>query len=96
MLTRGRSCFVFRGWMTATSAQRQAIARGEAIFNTRRFAIDDVPGLNGRLDDPLHRPIETGTCTTCHDTPNAGSHSVPMALNIGIADAARRQADMPL
>jgi cytochrome c peroxidase len=32
----------------------------------------------------------------CHDTPNAGNHSVPMALNIGVADASRRPADLPL
>ena len=87
---------LFRGWMNAGSPRRQAIARGEAIFNTRRFVIDDVPGLNGRLDDPVHRPIENGTCSTCHDTPNAGSHSVPMALNIGVADASRRPLDLPL
>jgi hypothetical protein len=87
---------LFRGWMNASSSQRQAIARGEAIFNTRRFVIDDVAGLNGRLEDPLHRPLENGTCSTCHDTPNAGNHSAPMALNIGIADASRRPPDMPL
>ena len=37
-----------------------------------------------------------GTCTTCHDTPNAGNHSVKAPLNIGLTDAARRTADMPL
>jgi cytochrome c peroxidase len=87
---------LFRGWMTSTSPHRQAIARGEAIFNTRTFVIDNVPGLNGRPEDPVRRPILTGTCTVCHDTPNAGNHSVPMALNIGIADATRRTADLPL
>jgi cytochrome c peroxidase len=87
---------LFRGWMTSASPHRQAIARGEAIFNTRTFVIDNVPGLNGRPEDPLRRPLLTGTCTVCHDTPNAGNHSVPMALNIGIADATRRTADLPL
>ena len=38
----------------------------------------------------------TGTCTTCHDTPNAGNHSVKAPLNIGLTDASRRTADMPL
>ena len=75
---------------------RSPIARGEAIFNTRRFVIDNVPGLNGRPEDPLRRPIQNGTCTICHDTPNVGVHSVPMALNIGVADASRRTADLPL
>jgi cytochrome c peroxidase len=87
---------LFRGWTDANSPHRQAIARGEAIFNTRQFVIDNVPGLNGRMEDPVRRPILNGTCTVCHDTPNAGNHSVPMALNIGVADASRRTADRPL
>jgi len=87
---------LFRGWTDAASPHRQAIARGEAIFNTRQFVIDNVSGLNGRSEDPVRRPILNGTCTICHDTPNAGNHSVPMALNIGVADASRRTADMPL
>jgi len=87
---------LFRGWTDAESPRRQSIARGEAIFNTRTFVIDNVPGLNGRADDPIRRPMLAGTCTTCHDTPNAGNHSVPMALNIGVADARRRAADLPL
>jgi hypothetical protein len=87
---------LFRGWTGSASPDRQAIARGEAIFNTRAFVIDNVPGLNGRPEDPVRRPIVGGTCTTCHDTPNAGSHSVPMALNIGVADESRRSPDLPL
>src|SRR5262252_7527689 len=87
---------LFRGWTDAASPHRQAIARGEAIFNTRQFVIDNVSGLNGRSEDPVRRPILNGTCTICHDTPNAGNHSVPMALNIGVADASRRTADLPL
>src|SRR5262245_3522650 len=87
---------LFRDWTDAKSPHRQAIARGEAIFNTRPFVIDNVPGLNGLPDDPVRRPILNGTCTVCHDTPNAGNHSVPMALNIGVTDAARRTPDLPL
>jgi hypothetical protein len=87
---------LFRGWTDADSPHRQSIARGEAIFNTRQFVIDNVPGLNGRPEDPVRRPILNGTCTICHDTPNVGNHSVPMALNIGVADASRRTSDVPL
>jgi cytochrome c peroxidase len=87
---------LFRGWTDAESPRRQAIARGEAIFNTRQFVIDNVPGLNARPEDPVRRPIQNGTCTICHDTPSAGNHSVPLALNIGVADASRRTADVPL
>ena len=46
--------------------------------------------------DPVPGPIQAGTCTICHDTPNAGDHSIAMPLNIGVADAARRTPDMPL
>ena len=87
---------LFRGWTDSDAPHRQAIARGEAIFNTRQFVIDNVPGLNGRLEDPVRRPMLNGTCTVCHDTPNAGNHSVPMALNIGVSDASRRTPDQPL
>jgi cytochrome c peroxidase len=58
--------------------------------------IDKVPGLNGGPQDPVSGPIATGTCTVCHDTPNAGNHSVAMALNIGVSDPSRRAADVPL
>jgi len=30
------------------------------------------------------------TCTTCHDAPNAGNHSVVAPLNIGLVDEVRR------
>jgi hypothetical protein len=87
---------LFAGWRRDRSAERRAIARGEEIFNTRPFAITSVPGLNGGPGDPVSGPIQSGTCTICHDTPNAGNHSVSMPLNIGIVDAARRTSDQPL
>ena len=87
---------LFGAWRDAEAPDRQAMARGEALFNTRQFVLDNVPGLNAGPRDPVAGPIATGTCTVCHDTPNAGNHSVPMALNIGIADPSRRAPDMPL
>ena len=87
---------LFGAWQSAGTPERQAIARGETLFNTRRFAIDGVPGLNGGAQDPVSGPIAAGTCTVCHDTPNVGNHSVPMPLNIGIAAASRRTPDLPL
>ncbi|MGZ5216079.1 MAG: cytochrome C, partial [Caldimonas sp.] len=63
-----------------------------ALFNSKPIVIRDVKGLN----DDLHVPAILGTCTTCHNTPNAGDHSIPMPLDIGVADAARRTPDMPL
>jgi hypothetical protein len=87
---------LFDAWTAAPSSDRRAIARGEAVFNTRRFVIDDVAGLNGGTGDPVTGPLRNATCTVCHDTPNAGNHSVSMPLDIGIADASRRTPDMPL
>jgi hypothetical protein len=65
------------------SRERRAIARGEDLFNTLPIPITGVAGLN----DALNLPVINGTCTTCHDTPNAGNHSVSLAINIGVTDA---------
>jgi cytochrome c peroxidase len=74
------------------AAARAAVARGEQIFNSRPVAITGVAGLN----DALNQPVIMGFCTTCHDTPNAGNHSLPVPLNIGISDASHRTPDLPL
>jgi cytochrome c peroxidase len=65
------------------SERRQAIARGEALFNSTNISITGVAGLN----DALNQPSISGFCGTCHDTPNGGNHSVKAPLNIGVADA---------
>jgi cytochrome c peroxidase len=86
---------MFTAWSTATgarSAARQAIARGQALFNTKPIAIAGVRGVN----DALGIATLAGTCTTCHDAPNVGNHSVRLPLDLGLTDAARRTADMPL
>jgi cytochrome c peroxidase len=85
----------FSSWNESQSESRRAIARGEAIFNSRRFVIDNVGGLNAGPGDPVAGPM-VGTCTVCHDSPGAGSHSVAMPLDIGVADASRRTPDLPL
>jgi cytochrome c peroxidase len=71
---------------------RAAIARGEALFNSKPIQISGVKGIN----DDLGVSVLPGTCTTCHNTPNSGNHSTPMPLDIGISDASRRTPDMPL
>ncbi|HEX2658697.1 MAG TPA: hypothetical protein VHU40_10505 [Polyangia bacterium] len=77
---------------TGVDAARRAVARGQALFNTKPIAIKNVKGIN----DDLGVPVLNGTCTTCHDTPNAGNHSIPAPLDIGLTDAALRTPDMPL
>ena len=77
---------------------RRAIVRGQEIFNTKPIVITGVAGLNNQTFSngvTVPEPF-TGTCTTCHDAPNAGDHSVKAPLNIGLTDASRRTPDMPL
>jgi cytochrome c peroxidase len=66
------------------------------IFNTKTIPITGVAGLNGGPSDPLGTQTFKGTCTTCHNTPNVGNHSVPLAIDIGLNDPSRRTPDMPL
>jgi cytochrome c peroxidase len=77
---------------TAQTAQRLSIARGQALFNTFRFTISGVAGLN----DIAGRPSLVGSCTTCHNSPNVGDRSLPDLMHTGIADAALRTIDLPL
>jgi hypothetical protein len=83
----------FNAWASpGHTAAQQSVARGQAVFNSRQFNITGVGGLN----DALGQPSILGTCTTCHDTPNVGNHSLAVPLNIGISDASRRTPDLPL
>jgi hypothetical protein len=71
---------------------RASIARGEQLFNTMPIAISGVGGLN----DVTGLPVIHGSCSSCHNSPNIGNHSMALPVNIGIADASRRTPDMPL
>jgi len=75
-----------------STAARAGVARGQEIFNTRRFTIANVRGVN----DVLGVAALPGTCTTCHDTPNVGNHSTSLPLDLGLTTAAIRTPDMPL
>lgn len=64
------------------AAQRESVARGQAIFQTRVFTINGVAGLNniGGV-----KPSQSGTCSTCHNQANTGNDSFPAAQHdIGI------------
>ena len=70
------------------AAARRAIAAGENLFNTAPLSITGVRGINDNaaLGSP---PSFKGTCTTCHDTPNVGDHSLPLPLDLGIGHASQ-------
>jgi len=61
---------------------RARIAAGEKLFNSAPMTISNVRGLNDNA--ALNKPTTfSGTCATCHDTPNIGHHSLPLPLDIG-------------
>ena len=66
------------------NAARRAIAAGEQLFNSAPLQISNVRGLNDNA--ALGKPQSfTGHCTSCHDTPDVGNHSLPLPLDIGTA-----------
>jgi len=79
---------LYKPWLDLTDTNgeakdRESVARGEEVFNTKNFKIKGVPPI----------PDNTvGFCGTCHDSPNVGNHTVKLPLNIGIANAG---ADKP-
>jgi hypothetical protein len=65
------------------AAARRDIAAGEKLFNSAPLTITAVRGLNDSA--ALAKPAAIkGTCTTCHDAPNVGHHSLPLPLDIGV------------
>ena len=71
----------------ARNAARREIAAGEALFNSLPINITNVRGLNDSA--ALGKPTSfIGHCTTCHDTPNVGNHSLPLPLDIGTSHSA--------
>jgi cytochrome c peroxidase len=86
---------LYKAWLNSPNAYRQSVARGEELFDTKPIVISGVKGLN---DNPYFGspPSFTGSCTTCHNTPGTGNHSLAVALDIGLTNASRRTPDMPL
>jgi cytochrome c peroxidase len=65
---------------------RRAIAAGEELFNSAPIQITNVRGLNDNA--AIGRPDSfVGHCTSCHDTPSVGNHSLPLPLDIGTSHA---------
>src|SRR5438309_3849781 len=81
----------FDAWASLPdTSPRAAVARGQAIFNSKPINITGVAGINDDLSAgglvAGGIPSLTGTCSTCHDTPNVGNHSFPTPLDIGTGD----------
>jgi cytochrome c peroxidase len=83
---------LFAAWEGSSNPAQASIARGEDLFNTAPMQITDVHGLN---DNPaLGSPaVIVGTCGTCHDAPNIGTHSLPLSMDIGTSHLIASETD---
>lgn len=87
---------LFSSWSTSRGNWRDdgraQIAAGEALFNSFPINITGVRGINDNA--ALGKPaVVTGTCGTCHDTPNVGDHSLPLPLDIGTGHAVQYESN---
>jgi cytochrome c peroxidase len=80
---------LFAAWTNSTNPAQASIARGENIFNTAPMQLAGVPGL----PTPAPGTAAPNTCTACHDTPNVGSHSLPVPMDTGIAHNPANETD---
>jgi hypothetical protein len=83
---------IFQSWENSQIAAQASIARGEDIFNTAPLQITNVRGLNDNaaLGSPA---VIAGTCGTCHDAPNIGTHSLSLPMDIGASRLASSETD---
>jgi hypothetical protein len=91
----------FDAWATLPPDDpRAAVVRGQAIFNSKPINITGVAGINDDVSAgglvARGIPSLTGTCGTCHDTPNVGNHSFPTPLDIGTGDPDSSNASVNL
>jgi hypothetical protein len=74
------------------AAARASIYRGQEIFNNLQFNVTGVQGLN----DVLGQTTVQATCSTCHNAPNVGGHSVVRMFDVGTADLPNCNPALPL
>jgi hypothetical protein len=83
---------LFAAWENSTNPAQASIARGEDIFNSAPMVIENVRGLNDNA--ALGSPATfAGTCGTCHDAPNIGTHSLGLTFDIGTSVLAANETD---
>ena len=83
------SMTLFTAWQAPDTEEARAdIAAGEQLFDTAPLTITNVRGLNDNAA-LNHATSFQGTCTTCHDAPNVGDHSLPLPLDIGVGHTPR-------
>lgn len=83
---------LFDAWRNSNNAAQASINRGQGVFNNAPMQITNVRGINDNT--ALGSPNNLrGTCATCHDTPNVGSHSLPLPMDTGTSRLASTETD---
>ncbi|MGE3291508.1 MAG: hypothetical protein AB7I59_16345 [Geminicoccaceae bacterium] len=83
----------FSAW-TGQPGRRGSIARGEALFNGREFAVRNVDGFNEKPG--VGNPAQGVTCSTCHNIGASGADFIAdPQRNIGIGGTAVRAGGPP-
>lgn len=89
----------YSNWLNSTGTlsktqheARQSIARGEQIFNNRPFHTS----FQGGIPNDFDLPLTATTCSSCHNTPQVGGASAPLAVSIFTSDGQLRTPDLPL
>ena len=83
---------LYNAWAGSSNAQQASINRGQTIFNTAPMKISNVRGVNDSSSFGT-TPVVTFSCSVCHDTPDVGSHSVSLPLDIGTERIAADESD---
>ncbi len=80
-----------RGGTRATRGARHSVARGAALFATRRFDLSGTAGLPPGVGPQ-------GSCASCHDEPLAGGSRSGLETDIGTSNQPHAPAgpDLPL
>jgi len=83
---------LYGSWQNSNNPAQASINRGEGVFNTAPMQITNVRGINDNT--ALGSPNNLrGSCSTCHDTPNVGNHSLPLPLDTGATRLAATETD---
>ncbi len=78
---------IYRPDRESTDGFEVSASASVSQLNSKPFTINNVNDLNLLSSNPLGaNPLNPGNCTACHDSPDVGSHSKVLPLNIGDAD----------
>lgn len=88
---------LYTSWASVTdsdpvrAARKESVARGQIVFNTTKFIMSRVRGIN----DDSGVPAVPAVCGNCHNTPDVGTHSLTGPTDIGIVDSDEVAATAP-